>query len=387
MSQSTIVDPGPESLALLAGLGLHVGVHTDLLPSTAPLLARTRVRDIPLQRRRLGTLSTVELRRIHDQCKAGPAGPNGGAAGMATLWELKLELARRALLDCRLCGWDCGVDRAAGQRGPCGLGAGASPALPSVHVAEEALINPSLLVPVRGCALRCRSCQQWRLLAPGTPGPIDPLGRSLPPEHRSLARTLSFIGGNPDENLPAIFAALDQAAPSSLLPIVWNTHAWVPTATIDLLDGVVDVWVPDLKYADDACASALSGVEDYVDRAQESIARMVASGAPVIVRLLLLPGHFECCIAPSLRFLAASASPGLSVSLVRYTPEWRTVGASSPIGAATSRAVLDRAARLAGDLALTVARPGLTTQISSGRVDPVVRALGERDNPASMEIQ
>ena len=376
---TTLIDPGPESLALLASLGLDVVLQTEPLPDRAPLLRGTRARSTPLHPNRLSTASTAALWRVHDEAFGGATG------GGATLWQLKLELARRLFRDCRLCGWGCGVDRERGEHGRCGLGPDASPAPMSVHVGEEALINPSLLAPVRGCALRCRGCQQWQLLSPGTPGALDPLGTNLPESHRSLARTLSFIGGNPDESLPAILEALDRTDSDHLLPVVWNTHAWVPRASVDLLRGVVDTWVPDLKYGDDRCALAISRVSDYVATVRSAIGAMADQGIPVVVRHLVLPGHFTCCTLPTLTWLAASGLREVTLSLLQYTPDWRALGEASPLGEQTTLGRVEEARNHALRLGLELARPGLVAQIPSARRGLPVLAIEERDGPAPAE--
>src|SRR5262249_25666143 len=157
-----------------------------------------------------------------------------------SLLDLKIELADRALRSCWLCARDCRVDRTKGGRGTCGLGQAAIVAEAFTHIAEEPPINPSFLISLAGCGLRCRFCQQHELLFPRKVR----AARLEPSFWRQIdltgARSLSFIGGNPDENLAAILRFL-RATPSDWhLPIVWNTHAYVPVDTVDLLDGVVD---------------------------------------------------------------------------------------------------------------------------------------------------
>ena len=168
--------------------------------------------------------------------------------GGVSLLALKAELARRELAHCTLCAHRCGVDRPAGQQGRCALGAEAYYADSFCHWAEEEPINPSLVVSLQGCGWRCRYCQQWALLkvdpARGTRLDATLWKRPLPAE----ARSLSFVGGNPDESVAAILGCLLAAPADFNLPVVWNSNLYGTSRLYELLDGVVDVYVPDLRY-------------------------------------------------------------------------------------------------------------------------------------------
>lgn len=242
----------------------------------------------------------------------------------ASLLDLKIELARRVIVACRLCAHRCGVDRTAGEKGVCRLGAEAVVAEHFVHIAEEAPINPSLVLNLSGCGLRCRFCQQSALLDPATVAGEKLEPTLWPKLQTSGARSLSFVGGNPDESLYAILRLLVTAPADWQLPLVWNCHGYGTLETVRLLESVVDVYVPDFKYGNEACGRRLSAVADYPATAQAAIAEMLDQGVPVIVRILVLPGHFECCHAPTLDYLAAIARPGLQVSVRgQYCPDWK----------------------------------------------------------------
>jgi putative pyruvate formate lyase activating enzyme len=197
-----------------------------------------------------------------------------------------------------------------------------------VHVAEEPPINPSYVFNLAGCGLRCRFCQQGALLDPDRVRG-HPLGAALwPTMDLQGARSLSFVGGNPDESLYAILRFLETAPGDLALPVVWNSHGYGTAEGLALLDGVVDAYVPDFKYAGERCARRLSGAPGYPAVVRTTIAGMLRQGVPVIVRILVLPGHGECCHLPSLRALAehASSAPGgvLLVSVRgQYAPDWK----------------------------------------------------------------
>jgi len=234
-----------------------------------------------------------------------------------------MELARRILTNCTFCARRCGVDRLNGPPGICRLGQGAVVVEHFLHIGEEAMINPSLVISLAGCGLRCRFCQQWMLLDPAS---IigDALGADLWPKlELSGARSMSFIGGNPDESTYAILQFLKAVRPDWKLPIVWNCHGYSTPETIRILNGIVDAYVPDFKYGLEACGLHLSGIAGYPPAAESSVKAMLAQAVPVIIRILVLPGHVECCHIPTLDVLSRLHSETLFVSVRgQYAPDW-----------------------------------------------------------------
>lgn len=151
------------------------------------------------------------------------------------------------------------------------------------------------------------------------------------------ARSLSFVGGNPDESLFAILRFLAAAPANWQLPIVWNCHAYGTLETISLLDGVVDAYVPDLKYGNETCGRRLSAGPNYPATAQAAITAMLAQGVPVIVRMLVLAEHFACCHVPMLEFLATLAQEWLLLSVRgQYCPDWKITPADGVLARRTT---------------------------------------------------
>jgi putative pyruvate formate lyase activating enzyme len=229
------------------------------------------------------------------------------------------------------------VNRLAGERGACRLGSEAVVGSHSVHIGEEPPINPTLAVSLAGCGLRCRYCQQGLLLDPDrVPRPVlgPDLWQQLTPDG---ARTLMFIGGNPDESLPAILRFLRAAPEHWTLPIVWKCHAYATPEALLLLRSVADVYVPDVKYGTASCGTRWSGVPDYPARAAAALRAMIATGALVIARILVLPGHLTCCHLPMLDLLASLPQPQLLVSVRgQYCPDWEITAADGPMAARPS---------------------------------------------------
>lgn len=242
------------------------------------------------------------------------------AEGLAapSLLDLKRAIAARLFRGCVLCEHRCGVDRAAGQRGVCRVGPTSYFSAGFVHLAEEREIAPSFCLTLTGCSWHCVYCHTYDIINrvdAGTPlaeaAYADLYARILGPD----VRTLSFVGGNPDHHLPAILDFLAAAPPGYDRPIVWNSNMYGSPELYALLDGVVDVYLGDLRYGNDACAKRLSGLE----RCWEPVARnwklAEAQGAELIARVLLLPGHLDCCFRPIVAWLAAEL-PRARVSLL-----------------------------------------------------------------------
>ena len=332
-----VIDPGVDAVPLLQSVDPGFRVRcAPLAGFTVPRLRTIRTLGCGLSSATLRSAPDRELWALHDallrdrRSWRGTARPPSAEEG--SLLELKIEIARRLLEDCRLCGRRCGVDRTRGERGVCGLGPDAVVAEHFVHVAEEPPINPSLVLNLAGCGLRCRYCQQGDLLAPArvTGAALEP--GLWPDLDWTGARSLSFVGGNPDESLYAILRFLRAAPADWALPIVWNSHAYGAPDALKLLHGVVDAFLPDLKYGNDRCGFRLSAVTGYADAARASLTAMLAQRVPVIVRVLVLPGHSECCHLPVLDWLKALESPCIQVSVRgQYSPDYRITAADGPL--------------------------------------------------------
>ncbi len=182
------------------------------------------------------------------------------------------------------------------------------------------------------CNLNCLYCQNYQISQEG-------LGREVPVE--SLAREMLQLEAlgcpniswvSPTPYLPFLLEALELAASENLsLPIVYNTHGYETQEALDLLAGVVDLYLPDMKYSDNETARELSQVEDYVTINREAVKTMYAqvgnlsfseegwAQRGLIVRHLVLPGNLAGT-RETLEFLV-SLSPKIWISLMaQYAP-------------------------------------------------------------------
>ncbi len=232
---------------------------------------------------------------------------------------------------CRLCPRLCGLPRNGNT--PCGATEELRIARAALHRWEEPPIsgkNGSGAVFFTGCPLRCRYCQNHEISAGLLPG------RAVTPEELSQiffrlieqgAHNINLV--TPTHFVPGIRQALlHKKLP---VPVVYNTSGYERAETLKSLEGLVDVYLPDLKYAQPALARDLSGAEDYPETAVKAIQEMLRQAGPpvydgagmmtrgVLIRHLILPGHTKNSMAVLERI--ARDFPGVPVSLMaQYTP-------------------------------------------------------------------
>ena len=235
-------------------------------------------------------------------------------------------------VNCKLCPRMCGVDRTAGQRGFCGCPDIALVAKTMLHKWEEPALagnGGSGAIFFGGCTLGCQYCQN-RAISGGPVGtPVDSQGLRQIMEDLIAQGAENIDLVTPTQFLPTILPALEEKLP---VPVVYNCGGYERVETVERLKGKVDIFLPDLKYADDALAKALSGCGDYFAVATKAIRAMVDAVGPVewdgdkvkrgvIVRHLILPGHVENSLKV-LDWLGDTFRPGeILVSLMRqYTP-------------------------------------------------------------------
>jgi putative pyruvate formate lyase activating enzyme len=201
----------------------------------------------------------------------------------------RARVARSLSAPCRLCPRRCGVDRIKGERGYCGAGNRPAVAGTLSHFGEE----PPLVghggagtIFFSRCNLRCVYCQNHQISQGSIGSAVSPdtLGQEILALQEKGCSTVEPV--SPSHQLPALLEALALAVDGGLtLPIVYNTNAYESRETLDLLDGIVDVYLPDLKYASEANASRYSDSEDYVTTARAAIVQMHSQVGNLVVDL------------------------------------------------------------------------------------------------------
>lgn len=206
---------------------------------------------------------------------------------------------------CHLCPRDCGVDRSLGQRGFCGMSDRLTVARAALHFWEEPPISGergSGAVFFSGCSLGCAFCQNTEISH-------GKFGKEITTERlRQIFEELISQGAHninlvtPTHFLPQILPALEPKLP---VPVVMNCGGYEKVETIRQLEGKVDIYLPDLKYAEADLAGQLSGAPDYFPVAARAIDEMFRQVGPVqydnegmlkkgvIIRHLVLPGQVQ----------------------------------------------------------------------------------------------
>ena len=233
---------------------------------------------------------------------------------------------------CTLCPRGCKVDRSAGEAGYCRCGDQALVAKVMLHPWEEPALagnGGSGAIFFGGCTLGCLYCQN-RVISCGPTGvPTDSatLRKHMEDLIAQGAENIDLV--TPSHFLPTILPALSPKLP---VPVVYNCGGYERVETLQALAGKVDIYLPDLKYADSALAARLSGAKDYFPVATKAIREMFRQVGPVvwegdkvvrgvIIRHLILPGYTENSLRV-LDWIGENFRPGeVLVSLMRqYTP-------------------------------------------------------------------
>ena len=235
-------------------------------------------------------------------------------------------------VNCELCPRRCCADRTAGALGFCGCPDTALVAKAMLHRWEEPALagaGGSGAIFFGGCTLRCAYCQNRAISGGpvGTPTDSDGLRRIMEDLIAQGAENIDLV--TPTHFLPTILPALEPKLP---VPVVYNCGGYERVETLRRLEGKVDIYLPDLKYADAALGAKLSGAADYFRVATAAIGEMYRQTGPVrwegekvvsgvIIRHLILPGQVENSLKV-LDWIGEHFAPGqVLVSLMRqYTP-------------------------------------------------------------------
>ena len=239
--------------------------------------------------------------------------------------------------NCLLCPRKCGINRGTGQTGVCGVSAEIRVARAALHYWEEPCISGekgSGAVFFSGCSLHCVFCQN-REISDGKAGKVISKERLS-----DIFIELAGKGANninlvtPGQYIPDIVWAVSDARRRGMkLPIVYNTSGYENETELKLLEGIVDVYLPDFKYMDSALSAKYSRAKDYPSVAKQALSEMVrqqprvviddATGLiqrGVIVRQLLLPGHVNDAKA-ILKYLHDTYQNSIYISMMsQFTP-------------------------------------------------------------------
>jgi putative pyruvate formate lyase activating enzyme len=258
------------------------------------------------------------------------------------------ELRRRALAAlhelraCRACPRNCGCDRLADQKRACHTGRFAVVSSAFAHHGEEACLSGwrgSGTIFFSHCNLRCQFCQNWEISQQGSGRELtaDEIAELMLGLQRQGCHNINFV--TPEHVAPQVVEAIAAAVPRGLrIPIVYNTSAYDAVSSLRLLDGLVDIYMPDFKFWKPETALRLALARDYPEGAREAIAEMHRQVGPlqigsdgvarrgVLIRHLVMPGQTEEAAA-IFGWLAREIAADTFVNIMaQYHPEHR-VGA------------------------------------------------------------
>ncbi|MEP6801138.1 MAG: radical SAM protein [Acidobacteriota bacterium] len=254
--------------------------------------------------------------------------------------ETRVERLYALLGACTVCPRDCGNDRLAGVLASCASGLHPVVSSHTPHFGEEPCLSGTRgagNVFFGNCNLRCVYCQNWQISQSFASQrvnevTVERLAAMLLELQERGCHNIGFV--SPTHYAPQMAKAVSIAARQGLrLPIVYNTNAYDSVEVLKLLEGIVDIYLPDLKYADPEEGSLYSKVPEYPRRSREALAEMyrqkgsrlvmgedglLKSG--LLVRLLVLPNGVAG-VADSLAWIAEALSPRVAVSLMaQYYP-------------------------------------------------------------------
>lgn len=245
-------------------------------------------------------------------------------------------------MECRLCPRECGVDRAQ-KLGYCGMSDRITAAKAMLHYWEEPCISGkggSGAVFFSGCVLRCAYCQNYDISEKrhGKEITVERLAEIFLELQEKGAENIDLV--NPTHYVPQIIAALRRAKERGLsVPIVYNNGGYEKIETLKTLDGVIDIYLPDVKYFDDGSARRLSNAPDYFNTAMAAVGEMVRqTGKPgfengengrlirgTLVRHLVLPGGYKDSIEIVRRLGERFGGKILFSLMSQYTPFGRVL--------------------------------------------------------------
>ncbi len=256
--------------------------------------------------------------------------------------EKKLQAALKELEDCSACPRNCHVNRLADETRVCNTGRHAVVSSAFPHFGEEDCLRGtrgSGTIFFSLCNLRCVFCQNWDISQRrvGTESTGDDIARIMLELQERGCHNINFV--TPEHVAPQLVEAIAAAIPMGLrLPIVYNTSAYDALPSLKLMEGLVDIYMPDFKFWKMETARDLAKAKDYPERAREAILEMHRQVGPlkfgkdgmarrgVLVRHLVMPGQEEESAA-IVEWLAEEVSRETFVNVMgQYQPQYEVGG-------------------------------------------------------------
>jgi len=238
--------------------------------------------------------------------------------------DLKIAIARRVLEKCHFCVRRCGVNRLEGALGFCKCGTEITVSSIFEHMGEEPELVPSGTIFTMGCTMRCKHCQNWTIsqwIENGELYKPEWLASEVEGLRRGGCRNANLVGGEPTPWLEQWLETFKHVNVN--IPVVWNSNTYYSQETAQLLAGFADVYLLDFKYGLGDCAERISEAPNYWKVCTQNHLTAKKYGE-LIIRVLVLPNHLECCTKPILNWIAENLGKETRVNVMfQYRPEWR----------------------------------------------------------------
>ncbi len=251
----------------------------------------------------------------------------------------RIEKAYALLENCVVCPRECKVNRLKGETGFCGVGKNPKIASDNVHYGEEPPISGnegSGTIFFSGCNSRCICCQNFPIsqMRHGKEITTQELADMMLPLQSKRCHNINLV--TPTHFVPQILKALSFAWEKGFdLPLVYNTSGYDASESLKLLEGIIDIYLPDMRYSDNRIAKRLSSVENYVEVNRKAIKQMYwqvgnlvtdergIAGKGLIIRHLILPDNLAGS-EETFRFIREEISEDVYVSLMgQYFPSFK----------------------------------------------------------------
>ncbi len=238
--------------------------------------------------------------------------------------DLKIELASRILENCHFCTRRCGANRRGGSLGYCRCGTETTVSSIFEHIGEEPELVPSGTVFTLGCTMRCLHCQNWAISQWGEQGEVysvESLAKAVEHLRSNGCRNANLVGGDPTPWLAQWLEVFKHVGVN--VPVIWNSNSYYSEETAKLLAEFADVYLLDFKYGNNACAERISDAANYWEACTRS--HLWGKGyGELIIRVLVLPRHLDCCVKPVLEWIAKELGVLTRTNVMfQYRPEWR----------------------------------------------------------------
>lgn len=232
-----------------------------------------------------------------------------------------ISKAKTIMQKCEFCERKCKVNRLKGELGFCRAIKDWNIMGAHTHMGEEVELIPSATIFLSGCTMRCCYCQN-------APESIDPdLGEIwkekevrdwIDLKYKKGCINVNFV--TPDCYVWNILKVLKSV--TSPIPVVWNSSSYYSKKTAMLIKDFVDVYLLDFRYFNNKCAKKLSQAPKYVEAAKRNFLIAKENGE-LLIRVLILPNHIECCIKPILKWIKVNLGENIRVNILsKYYPTW-----------------------------------------------------------------